>query len=253
MYIIGEFIMAFEFKTQVTAHDIDTNCIATPTSMVKYMMEAVDRNMLCCGPTYQELMDKNLSFVVSRTAVEVLRPVREYEELTVSTWATPSKNVSFPRSYVIKSGVETVAKGLTIWALIDTKEHKLLRGSDFSVDSYGTGEPVALEVPTRMQLPKDMPLSKCGVKKIMYSDVDRNFHMNNTKYFDMLFDYIQDRDKIFMSSCIINYVGEAPLDSEAEIFISQPQTLENGETVYYFKTEIDGKTNIQAKVGVKYL
>ncbi len=244
--------MAFEFKTEVTAHDIDTNCNATPTCTVKYMMEAVDRNMLCCGPTYQELMAKGLSFIVSRTTVEVLRPLKEYEQLAVSTWATESKNVSFPRSYVIRSGEEVIAKGLSIWALVDTSAHKLIRGSDFSVESYGTGEPIEMGIPTRFKLPADIALAKCGEKTVLYSDIDRNFHMNNTKYFDMLFDYIPEREKIFMSSCLMNYVGEAPYGSNIEIFISQP-VEENGEKIYYFKTEIDGKANIQAKVGVKYI
>lgn len=244
--------MPFEFKTEVTAHDIDTNCIATPTSTVKYMMEAVDRNMLNCGPTYQELMAKGLSFIVSRTAVEVLRPLKEYEQLTVSTWATESKNVSFPRSYLIKSGDEIVAKGIAIWALVDINEHKLIKGSQFSVESYGTGEPIEMGIPTRFKLSSDITLSKCGEKKVLYSDIDRNFHMNNTKYFDMLFDYIPEREKIFMSSCHINYLCEAPYGSNIEIFISEP-FYENGETVYYFKTEIDGKANIQSKVGVKYI
>ena len=244
--------MHFRYDAQVTAHDIDTNCLATPTSTVKYMMEAVDRNMLGCKPSYQELMNKGLSFIVSRSAIEVLRPLREYEEFSVETWATPSKNVSFPRSYVIKVGEEVVARCLSIWALLDLNEHKLIRGSDFSVDGYGTGEQVELQIPSRFKLAPDLSLKKCGEKKIMYSDVDRNFHMNNTKYFDMLFDCIPDREKIFMSSCIINYLGEAPLDKTVEIFISDP-VEEDGETVYYFKTEIDGNANIQAKVGVKYL
>ena len=244
--------MRFCYKTQVTAHDIDTNCIATPTSTVKYMMEAVDRNMLGATPSYQELMDKGLSFIVSRTAIEVLRPLKEYEEIVVETWATSSKNVSFPRSYIIRSGEEVLAKGLSIWALLDLNEHKLIRGSDFSVEDYGTGEPVELKGPSRLVFPSDISLKKCGEKQIMYSDVDRNFHMNNTKYFDMLFDYIPDREKIFMSSCLINYIGEAPLHKTAEVFISAPQT-QAGELIYYFKTEIDGNTNIQAKVGVRYL
>ena len=242
--------MGFEYKTEVTAHDINTNCIATPTAVVKYMMEAVDRNMLCCGPTYQELMSKGLSFIVSRTAIEVFRPLKEYEPITVETWATVSRNVSFPRSYVIKSGGETVARGLAIWALVDMTEQKLIKGSDFSVDSYGTGEQVELGIPTRFKLPTDIPFTKCGNKKVLYSDIDRNFHMNNTKYFDMLFDYIPERDKIFMSSCLLNYVGEAPYESEIDIYISEPAE-ENGEKVYYFKTEIDGKANIQARFGVR--
>ncbi|MEE0927892.1 MAG: thioesterase [Acutalibacteraceae bacterium] len=245
--------MAFEFKTEVTAHDIDTNCFATPTSTVKYMMEAVDRNMLCCGPTYQELMEKGLSFIVSRTAVEVLRPLKEYEQLTVSTWATPSKNVSFPRSYEIRSGGEVVAKGLAIWALVDLKEHKLVKGTDFSVDNYGTGDAIELGIPSRFKLPSDISFTKCGEKKVLYSDIDRNFHMNNTKYFDMMFDYIPERERIFMSSCLINYVGEAPFGKTIDIYISEPVLEENGEKIYYFKTEIDGNINIQAKAGVRYI
>lgn len=245
--------MPFEYKTQVTAHDIDTNCLATPTSIIKYMMEAVDRNMLNAKPSYQELMDKGLSFIVSRTAVEVFRPLKEYEDITVQTWATPSKNVSFPRSYVIKSGEETVAQGLAIWALMDTNEDRLVRGSEFSTDAYGTAEAITLNIPSRFKLP-DIPFKKCGHREIMYSDVDRNFHMNNTKYFDMLFDYIPNRDKIFMSSCLINYLAEAPIGKTVEIFISNPEkTDESDEIIYYFKTEIEGGTNIQARIGIKYI
>lgn len=245
--------MSFELKMSVTAHDIDANSLATPTSVVKYMMEAVDRNMLTCGPTYQQLMEKGLSFVVSRSAIEVLRPIKEYEELTVSTWATDSKNYSFPRSYMIKSGDEIVAKALSVWALLDTSNSKLVRGSEFSVENYGTGEEIKLSIPNRFKLPPELPLTLCGEKIIRYSDVDRNFHMNNTKYFDMLFDFIPNREKIYMSSCLINYLGEAPLGSTLKIYISEAEVSKDAETFYYFKTQIDGKTNIQAKIGVRYI
>ena len=242
--------MAFELKMTVGAHDIDTNCIAAPTSVIKYMMETVDRNMLYCSPTYQELFSRGLSFVVSRTAIEVLRPLKEYEEITVSTWATPSKSVSFPRSYLIKSGNEVVAKGLSVWALLDLNNEKLIRGTEFSVESYGTGDEIELSVPTRFKMPEDDSFKLCGQKKIMYSDIDRNFHMNNTKYFDMLFDFIPNRENIYMSSCLMNYVSEAPFGALLNIYVCEGETAEN-ETFYYFKTEIDGKINIKAKVGVR--
>ena len=244
--------MSFELKITVTAHDIDTNCLATPTSIVKYMMEAVDRNMLNASPSYQELFSRGLSVVVSRSSIEVLRPIKEYEEIIVSTWATPSKTFSFPRSYLIKSGEETVAKGLSVWALLDVNTGKLVKGSDFSVEGYGIGEEIELSIPTRFKMPEDSDFSLCGEKKILYSDIDRNFHMNNTKYFDMLFDYIPKRENIYMSSCLINYVGEAPLGSKLDIYMSNAEILED-ETFYYFKTEIDGNPNIKAKVGVRHI
>ncbi|MBO5872906.1 MAG: hypothetical protein J6Q56_01720 [Clostridia bacterium] len=242
--------MAFKKELEVFSHDIDTNRFAAPTSVVRYMQEAVDSNLRECKPTYEELLEQNLSFIVSRTALEVYRPLKEYEKISVETWATEGKTAVFPRSFIIKSGEETVAKCLMIWALVNTREHRFMRGSEFSVKSYGTGEAVELTIPSRFKISTDIMLKKCGQKTVMYSDIDRNFHMNNTKYFDMLFDYIPNRAKIFMSSCLVNYVSEAPLGSNIEIYISDA-VYENGETIYYMRTEIDGKTNIEAKVGVK--
>ena len=242
--------MSFKFDMEVLAHDIDINCNARPTSIMRYMQETVDRNLLNCHPTYAELLEMGLSFVVSRTALEIDRPIKEYEKLTIETWATEGRSAAFPRSFIIKSGEETVAKALTVWALIDVNEHRLLKGSEFSVENYGTGEAIELSTPTRFKLSPDITFTKCGEKKVMYSDIDRNLHMNNTKYFDMLFDYIQGKENLYLSSCIMNYIGEAPLDKIIEIFISEP-ICENDETVYYFKTEIDGVANIQAKVGVR--
>ena len=49
----------------------------------------------------------------------------------------------------------------------------------------------------------------------------------------------------------MNYISEAPLDSTVDIYISAPEIAENGETFYYFRTQVGGKTNIEAKVGVR--
>lgn len=241
--------MSFKLEMEVLAHDIDVNCNARPTSIIRYLQETVDRNLRACHPTYEELLESGLSFVVSRTALEVCRPIKEYEKLTIETWATETRSAAFPRSFIVKSGGEVVAKALTIWALIDINERRLLKGSEFSTENYGNGEQIELSVPTRFKIPSDLNFSKCGEKKVMYSDIDRNFHMNNTKYFDMLFDYIPKREKVYLSSCIMNYIGEAPFDSNIEIFISDP-VIENGENIYYFKTIIDGKANIESKLGV---
>ena len=241
--------MAFHINKTVGSYDIDTNCNATPTSTMRYLMEAVDSNLLTCGPSYQDLMERGLSFIVSRTAVKIIRPLKEYEDFTVFTWATESKTVTFPRSFCIKVGDETVAEAVTLWALVDTKENQFIKGSDFDVSCYGTEQILDIGMPTRFKIPADTLFKKCGETEVLYSYIDKNFHMNNTKYFDMLFDRIPNRENYYMSSCLLNYVSEAPYGSKIEIFISEPFT-ENGETCYYFKTEIAGNINIQAKVGV---
>ncbi len=244
--------MAFERKISVGAHDIDINCNATPTAVIRFLQDTVDENMRICGPSYQQLMSEKKSFIVSRTALEVFRPLREYEPLTVYTWATSGRGVTFPRSFEIKSGEDTVLRCQMMWALIDLESRSFIKGSDFSVDSYGTGEIIELSTPTRFRLSPDTELNKVGEKRVMYSDIDKNRHMNNTRYFDMLFDYLPDREKLWMSSCQMNYISEAPYGETVDIYMSDAFT-EGDERVYYFKTVVNGKDGITARMGVKYV
>ena len=242
--------MSFERKIAVGAHDIDINCNATPTAILRFLQDTVDENMRICGPSYQQLMNEKKSFVVSRTALELFRPLKEYEPLTVYTWATAGKAVTFPRSFEIKSGDDTLLRCQMMWALVDLNTHSFIKGSDFSVESYGTGELIELSTPTRFRLSPDTELKKVGERRVMYSDIDKNLHMNNTRYFDMLFDYIPEREKLWMSSCQVNYISEAPYGEAIEIYMSDPFE-EAGERVYYFKTVVNGKDGITARMGVK--
>lgn len=242
--------MAFERRISVGAHDIDINCNATPSAILRFLQDTVDENMRVCGPSYQQLMSEKKSFIVSRTALEVFRPLKEYEPLSVFTWATPGKAVTFPRSFEIKSGEDTVLRCQMMWALVDLESRSFIKGSDFSIESYGTGEIIELSTPARLRLSPDINLKKVGEKRVMYSDIDKNRHMNNTRYFDMLFDYVPDRERLWMSSCQMNYISEAPYGESIEIFMSDAFT-EGDETVYFFKTAVNGKDGITARMGVK--
>ncbi len=242
--------MAFERRISVGAHDIDINCNATPSAILRFLQDTVDENMRMCGPSYQQLMNEKKSFIVSRTALEVFRPLKEYEMLSVFTWATPGRSFTFPRSFEIKSCENTVLRCQMMWALVDLETRAFIKGSDFSVDNYSTGEIIDLSTAARLRLSPDINLKKVGEKRVMYSDIDKNRHMNNTRYFDMLFDYIPAREDLWMSSCQINYISEAPYGANIEIFISDA-FIEKDETVYFFKTVVNGKDGIAARMGVK--
>ncbi len=239
--------MPYSIKTSVSTHDIDTNLFATPSAVMKYMLEAVDANMRECTPSYQELFDNGMSFIVSRTAVEMKRPLREYENITVSTWATPSKSAAFPRSYTIETDGETVAKCVMTWALVDINSGRLFRGDALDVTGYGTGEVLELSIPSRLRIPKDTPLHYVDSLKVAFRDIDQNFHINNARYFDILFGLIPDFNKYYMSSCLVNYLNEARLSDIVKIYMSDLFREEDGVLAVYFRSEVGDKTNIEAK------
>lgn len=154
------------------------------------------------------------------------------------------------RNYRIYVDGLVAAECVMTWALLDIKNHRLLKGSDFDVSGYGTGELISLDMPSRFRVPADAPLTKCREKEIYYSDIDRNMHMNNVKYFDLLFDCIPNCQNKRMTSVIMNYQKEAPFGKVVEIYSLPVEVLENGEEVYSFVTKIDGQTNIEARFTV---
>lgn len=242
--------MAFEINLEVQAQEINTHYEATPSNIVKYLQEAVDRNLKECRPTYEELLNNDLSFVVSRTAFKVYSPLKKYDRFTVSTWATEGRSAAFMRNYRIMCEGKTAVECVMTWALLNTKEHRLLKGSEFDVSSYGCGELLDLDMPTRLRVEKDAVLTKCFEKKVCYSDIDQNMHMNNVKYFDMLFDCIPECENMALTSCVINYIKEAAYGKIIEVYSLPVQTRENGERIYGFVTKVDNETNVVAEFGV---
>lgn len=242
--------MSYKFNLEVLAHDINTHCEATPSNIIKYLQETVDRNLKECHPTYEELLEQNLSFVVSRTALKMYFPLKEYSKLSVETWATEGRSAAFMRNYRILCNGEVAAECLMTWALLDTNNRRLLKGSDFDVSNYGTGDLISLDMPSRFKVPSDAALTLCREKKVYYSDIDRNRHMNNVKYFDLLFDCIPDCQNKQMTSCMMNYISEAAFGKTIEVYSLPVEVLENGEEVYCFKTIVDGQTNVEARFTV---
>lgn len=240
--------MAYIFNTEVSTHDIDVNGNAKPSAILRYLQEAANKNFADMGASYNELIDNNLSFVVSRAAINILSPLKELEEISVHTWASQNSGVIFPRSYLIKSGERIVVEALMNWALINTKEKRFVKGSEFDVSVYGTDEP--LDISTRFKIPKDLPLNFVGEKQVMYSDIDKNRHMNNTVYPNVLFNFIPNVQKLFMSELLINFVSEAPFGKTLKIFMSDAEKVEDGLS-YYFRTMIDDKTNVEALIKVR--
>ena len=235
--------MAFELNLEVMAQDINAFGEVSLSNIVKYLQEAVDRNLKECHPTYEELLAQNLSFIVSKTAIKVHSPLRKYDKFTVSTWATKSKSATFLRNYNIICDEKIVAECVMSWALINIEEHRLLRGSEFDVSSYGCGELIDLNLPSRLRVAADAPLKKCGEEMVCYSDIDRNMHMNNTKYFDMLLNYIPNCENLSVCSCVLNYVKEAAYKKAIEIYSLPVKENENGQKVYSFVTKVDGEIN----------
>ncbi len=237
-------------KYNTLNHDADINGILRPTAIQRYMQETANRQLRDCGPSYEELWNSGKAFILSRMAVNMTRPIRQYEDIEVMTWPSDSdKGVAFNRCYAIYANGEEIARGLGVWALVDIPTKKLLRVDDVDLSSCEAGPVFSVEG-LRFRIPKE-GMEPCGKYNVTYNLVDCNMHMNNTNYPDMFYSLIPGVEKCYVKDMSITYKAEAALGAELCIHRSEPVTNEDGSITYYFRSYIGETVNAEAMMTIK--
>lgn len=241
--------MRYSTDFTILSHDTGHNGEVHPSASCRYLQEAADSQMRHDGPTYRELIDHGYSFLLNRLHVKWHHSLRAYDNVTVQTWAyDPPRGASFERYYALYRDDTLIAEAASVWALMDLGTMQLCRVGTVPLH-YGTDEPLPLS--TRLRLPS-VEFETAGTHTVRYADVDVNNHMNNTRYADMLCNFIPDIDRVRITDLQIHYLAEAPLDSV--LTIRRALTEEDGHPTAWFETvREDGTYNVRARVDLQYL
>ncbi len=228
----------FRISTEVNVHDIDYNGVAKTSSILRYMQTAADSQLAELGMDFGGLKNMKRAFVLSRIRLEVCKTLREGAPLTAITFPCESRGYSFLRCYGLEQDGVTVARAVSLWALLDTDDHSLVKVNDFDLP-LPVLPPIELSL-NRFKLPANM--RDVGGYGVHYGDVDRNMHMNNTKYPDMYSNFLPLAGKR-IRSMTINYANEARIGEKLRVLVGE----QNG--AYYFRTvRGDGETNSEAEI-----
>ena len=194
--------------------------------------------------------NEGLGFLLSRIQLTVHKPIFAYEDITVNTWCTESKSYAFMRYFEILRGGDKVAEAMSTWALFDANAKTLVRGSDFKRDFPYDEAPDASRFPPRVRIPSSVVLDVVGERKITYSDIDFNLHMNNTKYPDMICDYLPDMTGKWVKEISVSYLKEAAFGDSLTVFRHPAELSEGDEGEAYLVRTLrsDGETNIDAYI-----
>lgn len=135
------------------------------------------------------------------------------------TWCPLSRGYTFLRCFRVLRGGETVAEALTTWALMDTRQHALLKVTDF-YGEFPTDAPLEPErLPDKVRLSPTLPMQAVGERQVFWSDTDFNRHMNNTRYPDVICDFLppEAMEGKALSALSVSYMKEAPLGDVLQI------------------------------------
>lgn len=197
--------------------------------------------------------DLNVTWVMIRILLKIERFPNWGETVVVETWPIKPKKLEFERDYVVKDLEGNVlVRAVSSWVIMDVDQREIRRS-----ELLNTQIPYYIEERALEQRPGKLKpngnLQFVYDKKVGYSDIDMNGHLNNSKYIDYITDCfsIETHGNYEIDTIQVNYIGEAVAGNTISFFrdislLEQRQIYVEGVDLSnekcYFKAVITIKT-----------
>ena len=181
----------FEHRFTLTEMHTDRFGRCRPSVLLYMVQEAAGQHCKLLAVDHRTLSHKHLFWAVSRNRVQITRLPLLGETVTLKTWPMPTTRVAYPRAVAAydREGRE-LFRSISLWVLMDDRTRAMILPGKSGVTVDGTLTGTELSVPHAVAVRPMECARKCSVG---YSLLDRNGHMNNTRYMDWVEDLLDSQ------------------------------------------------------------
>ena len=231
----------------ITCYEADANQFMRPTAMLDLMQEAANVNASTLGFGYDEMMNSNIAWVLSRIHVKFNSTPRWRDEVNLKTWHKGVSKLFYLRDFILsdKEGNPMVL-ATTSWLIIDMNTRRLVRNSDLALSDTAMH---AIETPAdKVVVPVDIEPELVRKHPVTWSEIDTNGHVNNVKYAVWALDAVklEDIKERPLKELLINYDAEVMPGDVVKISRIRQETEEG--IVYYITGKVSDKQNFSVKL-----
>ena len=219
---------------RINSYDVNPNGLIKISALQKYMQQLAREDCDGYGATYARMRGDNMVFVITKLGLELYRDIRAEDVITIRTFNNKIEGVHFNRQYEITLNCQQAANASTFWVLLNFEKRTVLRPKAFPypITSYSEDTKV-IELPRRI-FEYVLPEHHAGMRKVMFSDLDENNHLNNCVYSDIALDYSPiDLNVHKITKAYIIFLNEARLGDELNISVIK------GENSYCLNAQND--------------
>lgn len=219
----------------IGSNDVDQFLELKLPSFFRMMQDIATEDAEVLDIGKRQTIDKGLFWVITRVELEVIRMPKYLEKTKLTTYPGDDMRFIFPRYFLLEDlNGNPLIRVSSVWMVLRRDNHQPalnpFEGRKFPQEHL-EGE---------LSLPKKCSGEATNLlehRKVRYSDVDLNGHLNNTKYIDYIVD-IHDSDfykKNRIKHFLINYERELQDNNVLDLYSNN----ENPEAI---KGEINGNT-----------
>lgn len=202
---------------EVEYQDVDYQGCYKYGELVSSFANIATRNASEIGLWNDELKDK-YGWVLVKQSIELIRPIKLGEQLKIVTRAKGDRRIQFYRTYDLYVDNELIGGAFSIWTLIDIENRRIVRPNKVGIEAIECEEYDSYLA--NIKDIKEIDINKVTSRKVVYSDLDVNKHMNNARYLEWVMDLINEQSDNFVQvkEMTMHYRKELAYNSLVDLY-----------------------------------
>lgn len=205
----------------ITSSEIDQFLELNVPNFFMMMQKIASDDAESFGIGKSETLDKGLTWIISRIEVDFIKTPSYTQDVELETYPGDDMKIIFPRYYTMfDKDNNVIIRASSIWAVLDQKT-RMPVANPFDKSFPSEHHENELPLPSKVKIPDELTLVES--RKVRYSEIDLNGHLNNTRYMDYMLDV---HDSAFyrenhIRHIVINYAHEIRDGQTVDIYSSK--------------------------------
>ena len=241
----------WESTYKVKAFDVDSNNRLKVSSVFDYFQDAASNHAEQLNFGYDDLLPKNLFWVLSWAKIDFDGFPKFMDEMKIQTWGKMQYKLHSMRDFLLLNDKdEIICKATTGWLLLDLKtlRPKILP-QVFPEVKFWDEKSALNDLPDKFPVTDNV--EKVYTKKINYSDIDLNQHVNNAKYIEFLLNCYDEEfhKKYCIKNITVSFMSETKFGAELEL---SKGTINGIKDHHYIEVVILGTQKVVLKALINW-
>ena len=207
---------------RIKSYDVDFNKKLKLSRLFHLFQESAYQHASLLNFGYKELKEKNQFWVLARVKVRFYKIPAWNDKISLTTWHKGARRLFAYRDFQIFDAKDNpLIDATSSWLVVDLKTKKPLRiGNQLNKSSSRVNKNSLDEEPNKISIPDR--IQKMDQRKVFYSDIDLNNHVNNARYLEWLMDSIKLEilKENTIKSISVNFLKEAAYNDRIDIYQS---------------------------------
>ena len=221
------------YKFSIKSYDSDQNGKLTLQSLFHFLQECAWDNARVNDFGFEHLEKENAFWILSKILIEMDEYPEWKDNIEIKTWPKGVDGLFAIRDFQIFRNGDIIGRATSYWLILDADSKRPKRLDDFNFIHENFFKEVAVEK-SLSKITFKGDLQKLGKRKVYYSDLDVNKHVNNAIYVRWILDSFfssGELDNKNISEFEINFLSELVLNDEFTV----NAVGEEGERFYVLK------------------